>query len=133
MAFLGFDNADEARRATDAAYDALRVWLARQRRTGIVPGPSIALGTRADDGPYTRLTLDGIAVGRIIEPDDALPYGSSYGFELLLPPGLAPSTWFGAAKVIDAALARRASLRGLEHVAVGAPGVSTAPSLTNDS
>jgi hypothetical protein len=120
VGFLGFGSADEARQAASAAYDAVRVWLARQRRTDLVRGPRRALCAR-HDGPLTWLTLNGVPIGRIVEPEesDALS-GMSYGFELLLPPTLAADSGISAARIVDAALARRAAVTSLESAAAGA-------------
>lgn len=120
VVFFGFEHGDEARAAADVAYEALRLWHARQRRSGFVPESKTLLGTLVDGGPYTRLTLDGITVGRIIEPDEDLPQGGSYGFELQLPAGLPSSTEVPAARIIELALERHARMRGLARAAIGA-------------
>ena len=103
VAFVGFDTTDEARHAAGVAFDALRPWLARQRRTSFVAGPRRMLETERDDRG-SRLTLRGIPIGRITEPAGPdHPHG--YGFELMLPPGTARSTSVGAARVVVDALA----------------------------
>lgn len=117
VALLGFETADEARRAAGAAFDALRGWLARQRRTDFVPGPRTALRARRD-GAHTRLTLGRVAIGRIIEPNDVVLNRADYGFELLLPPGMGSVAGISAAQIIDTALTRRAAVRGLERAAL---------------
>lgn len=65
VAFLGFDNADEARHAAAAAYDALRAWFARQRRTGAVPaepGP----GHRPRRSPTAPMSMEDSIMARSI-------------------------------------------------------------------
>ena len=110
VAFVGFENASEARRAAGAAFDALRPWLARQHRTSFVAGPRRMLEAARDDRE-SRLTLRGIPIGRLIEPDDPTEK-AGYGFELTLPPRAGAATSAGAARVIDGALAARdAALR----------------------
>ena len=113
VAFVGFDTTDEARRAAGAAIDALRPWLARQRRTSFVAGPRRLLeAERHDRG--SRLTLRGIPIGRIIEP--AGPgHPDGYGFELMLPPGTGRSTSVGAARVVVDALATHGEARSYER------------------
>ena len=106
VALLGFASANEARRAAAVAYDALRVWAARQRRTDIPPKRMRALRT-GREGTRTMLLLDGIAVGRLLTPKDSPVHSSTYGFELLLPPGFGPVAGISAAQVIDTALKRR--------------------------
>ena len=71
------------------------------------------------DTTGTQLLLDGVPVGRIIQPAKALPQGG-YGFELLLPPGVSTVAGIGAAQVIYTALVRRAVLRDVELTAPGA-------------
>ena len=119
VALLGFETLEEAYHAARAAFDALRGWMARQRRTHFVPGPRRALRVR-QDGSQTRLTLGRAPVGRLIEPNDPVLNRSDYGFELLLPPGLGAVTGISAAKVIDRALTRRTAARNLEAVALAA-------------
>jgi hypothetical protein len=113
VALLGFETADEAQRAAGAALDALRGWLARQRRTDFVPGPRRALRAQRD-GSRTKLTLGKVPIGRIIEPNDAVLNRVDYGFELLLPPGMGSVAGISAAQIIDMALTRRSAVRGLE-------------------
>jgi hypothetical protein len=117
VALLGFETADEAQRAARAAFDALRGWLARQRRTSFVPGPRRTLRPR-HDGAQVTLTLGRAPIGRIIEPNDPVLGRADFGFELLLPPGFGPVDGINAAKIIDAALTRRAAVRQLEPVAL---------------
>jgi len=107
IAFVGFENAGEAQRAAGAAFDALRPWLARQRRSSFVAGPRRVLEAERDDRER-RLTLRGIPIGRLIAPDDPMKK-SGHGFELALPPRAGASTSAGAARVIDGALAARAA------------------------
>lgn len=107
VAFIGFENPGDARRAAGAAFDALRPWLARQRRASFVPGPRRVLEAERDDRER-RLTLRGIPIGRLIEPDDPTEK-SGYGFELTLPPRAGASTSAGAARVVDGALAAQAA------------------------
>ena len=117
IAFVGFENAGEAQRAAGAAFDALRPWLARQRRTSFVPGPRRVLEAEHDDRER-RLTLRGIPIGRLTAPDDPTEK-SGYGFELTLPPRAGASTSAGAARVVDGALAAQAAAlryeRGESH------------------
>jgi hypothetical protein len=107
VAFVGFDSTEDARRAAAAAFDALRPWLARQRRTSFVPGPRRILAERRTDRD-SRLTLRGIPIGRLIEPADSARQGG-YGFELMLPPGTGASAGVGAAHVVVDALAAHAA------------------------
>jgi hypothetical protein len=117
VALLGFETAEQAHHAARAAFDALRRWMARERRTDFVPGPRRALRVRRD-GSQTKLTLGREPVGRLIEPNDSVLNRADYGFELLLPPGLGPVTGISAAKVIDTALTRRTVAKSLEPVAL---------------
>lgn len=118
VGFQGFESGAEARHAASTAYDALRAWVARQRRTELMPGSRRALRARRD-GAATWLTLGGIPIGRIVGPHERDPLGArGYGFELDLPPPLQPVIGISAAQVIDAALARRAAARRLEAAAV---------------
>ena len=117
VALLGFETAVEAQGAARAGFDALRGWLARQRRTDFVPGPRRTLRPRRD-GSQVKLTLGRAPIGRIIEPHDAVLGRADYGFELLLPPGFGPVDGISAAKIIDAALRRRAAVQHLEPVAL---------------
>ena len=113
VAFAGFASTDEAQRAAGAAYDALRPWLARQRRAAALTGGPAALRSQRD-GRQTRLTLGGVAVGRVLRPTDTARWGSGYGFELMLPPGLTPVVGMTAARLVHAALARRTAPQELE-------------------
>jgi hypothetical protein len=118
VGFQGFESAAEARHAASAAYDALRAWVARQRRTELMPGSRRALRAQRD-GVATWLTLGGIPIGRIVEPHERDPLGArGYGFELDLPPPLQPVIGISAAQVIDAALVRRAAATHLEAATV---------------
>jgi hypothetical protein len=117
VALFGFETAEDAQRAARAAFDSLRGWLARQRRTHVVPGPARTLRPR-QRGSQVTLTLGGATIGRIIQPNDARLARSDYGFELLLPPGLGPVDGISAAKIIDAALRRRAAVQHLAPVAL---------------
>ncbi len=114
IAFVGFENAGEARRAAGAAFDALRPWLARQHRTSFVPGPRRVL----EDDHERRLTLRGIPIGRLLEPGDPTEQ-AGYGFELMLPPRAGAATTAGATRVVDGALAAQAAAlrheRGESH------------------
>ena len=113
VAFAGFDTIDEAHRAAGAAFDALRPWLARQRRTSFVAGPRRLLETERDDRG-SRLTRRGIPIGRITEP--ARPgHPDGYGFELTLPPGTGRSTSIGAAQVVVDALETHDVARSYER------------------
>ena len=113
VAFVGFDTTDEARRAAGAAFDALRPWLARQRRTSFVAGPRRMLETERDDRG-SRLTLRGIPIGRITEP--ARPgHPDGFGFELILPPGTGRSASAGAAQVVVDALETHDVARSYER------------------
>jgi hypothetical protein len=109
LARQGFESAEDARRAARTAYDALRAWLARERRTASVPGPARPLWAERD-GRRTRLTLGGVPIGRLVGPTDVSSGRQGYGFELMLPPCLTASSRTSAARVIDDALARRAAL-----------------------
>ena len=117
VALFGFETAEDAQRAARAAFDSLRGWLARQRRTPMVPGSTRALRPR-QYGSQVKLMLGTVPIGRIIEPNDAALGRSDFGFELLLPPGLGPVDGISAAKIIDAALSRRAAVQHLEPVAL---------------
>ena len=119
VALFGFETAEAAQRAARAAFDSLRGWLARQRRTRMVPGPTRTLRPR-QSGSQVKLMLGGAPIGRLIEPNDAPLARPDYGFELLLPPGLGPVDGISAAKIIDAALSRRAAVQRLEAVALAA-------------
>lgn len=115
IGFRGFESSVEARQAAGAAYDALRVWLARQRRTGLIAAARGALRARTD-GAVTWLTLGDISIGRIVEPQERDPFGAGgYGFELHLPPPL-ELVRISAAQVIHSALERRAAARRLQAV-----------------
>ena len=119
VALLGFASASEARRAAAVAYDALRVWIARQRRTDIPPKRIRAL--RAErQGARTMLLLDGISIGRLVTPEDSAVPGSTWGFALLLPPGFGPVAGISAAQVIDTALKRRPVARRRRRQTIGA-------------
>lgn len=113
VAFVGFDTTDDARRAAGAAFDALRPWLARQRRTSFVAGPRRLLEAERNDGE-SRLTLRGVPVGRLIEPTSP-DHESGYGFELMLPPASGLSTSVGAARVVVDALAAHSEGRRYER------------------
>jgi hypothetical protein len=114
LAFMGFDSVEEAERAAATAYDAFREWLARERRTVYVPGPRRAVtAEQGDDGVH--LAAGPVRVGRIIEPEDSVPWAGGYGFELLLPPRLSRSSRLGAARVISMALADLAAVPMLER------------------
>jgi hypothetical protein len=114
IGFRGFESAVEARQAAGAACDALRVWLRRQRRTGLIAARG-ALRTRRD-GAVTWLTLGGMSIGRIVERQERDQFGAGgYGFELYLPPPLELFR-ISAAQLIYAALERRAAARRLEVV-----------------
>ncbi|HEU4566001.1 MAG TPA: hypothetical protein VFS05_15180 [Gemmatimonadaceae bacterium] len=120
MGRQGFGSEDEARRAARAAFTALCGWLARQRRADAIPNCRRALAARRD-GRLTFLTLGGIPVGRLLPPgDEALLGAPAWGFELLLPPSLDGTLGLSAARVIDAALSRRAAALELETAAAGA-------------
>jgi hypothetical protein len=66
-----------------------------------------------------RLTLGGIPIGRLLEPDDPTEQ-AGYGFELTLPPRAGAATTAGATRVVDGALAAQAAAlryeRGESHV-----------------
>ena len=66
------------------------------------------------DDRERRLTLRGIPIGRLIEPEDPTET-SGYGFELTLPPRADASTRARAARVIDGALAARAAALSYER------------------
>lgn len=112
VAFIGFESTDEARAAAAAAFDALRPWLAQQRRISFVPGPRRMLEERRT-GRESRLTLRGMPIGRLIEPDDG-GREAGYGFELMLPPGTGISAGIGAVRVAADALAARTAARSYE-------------------
>ena len=119
VALFGFAGAGEARRAAGVAYDALRVWVARQRRTEVPPARTRALRTEIAGG-RRMLLLDDVPVGRIVTPAESPSPRGGYGFELLLPQGFGPVSGIGAAQAIDAALARHAATRRPDLVAAGA-------------
>lgn len=120
MALLGFDSETEARRGARAAFAALCRWLARQRRAHGVTNCRRALAVRRD-GQLVRLVLGGVPVGRLLEPGDPAVNGTpSWGFELQLPPSLDPALALNAARVLVAALDRRAVALGLEAAAASA-------------
>lgn len=115
IGFRGFDSAKEARHAAGTAYGALRGWLARQRRTELVPGSRRAALQTRRDGAVMWLTLGGPAIGRIVEPHERNPFGKGgYGFELDMPTLLRPVNVISAARVIATALERRAEALRLE-------------------
>lgn len=112
VGFEGFESPHDARGAARAGHDALRRWIARQRRTDAAPETRRPLEARRD-GAATRLVLHGIPIGRLVEPGDARLGGApSWGFELRLPESLAPWLGLSAARVIDAALGRRSAALG---------------------
>ena len=114
VGFLGFESPKDARQAASSAYAALHAWLARQRRTDLIPGARRVLGTRRDGG-VTWLTLGDVPIGRIVQPHERDPIGKSgYGFELDVPPVLQPVNAISAAQVVDGALTRREEARRLE-------------------
>ena len=118
IGFRGFESATDARHAASAAYGALRGWLARQRRTDLVPASRRTVLQTRRGGGVTWLTLGGVPIGRIVHPHERDPIGEGgYGFELDVPPVLQPVNAISAAQVIDAALARRAEARRLEATA----------------
>jgi hypothetical protein len=118
VGFRGFETAKEARKAAGAAYGALRGWLARQRRVDLVPPSRRAVLNARRDAGVTWLTLGGVPIGRIVEPQERDPLGDGgYGFELDLPRLLQPVNAISAAQVIDAALARHAEAKRLEAMA----------------
>lgn len=61
-----------------------------------------------------QLTLRGVPIGRLIEPDDPSEQ-AGYGFELMLPPGSGASTSSGAARVVAATLAAHGEGRSYER------------------
>ena len=113
VTFGGFSSAEDAHGAAASAFDALRSWLATQRRTAPVPGPARALRPK-HDGERWHLHLDGVSIGGIIEPGDPRADDiRGYGFELLLPPGLGPEAAVRASRVIADAIDRRTALEEL--------------------
>ena len=126
VAFAGFGSADDAWRAAGAAYDALRAWIARERRTLPIPGDRRSLRARRDDGGGLRITLGRVTVGRIArrEGDDGAP---TYELSLLLPPGLTARGRRSAARVVDEAIARWTALRELEQAIAAGAGPRTDP------
>ncbi|MEO8560805.1 MAG: hypothetical protein ABI601_01940 [bacterium] len=59
------------------------------------------------DGERWHFALGGVSIGGIIEPGDPRADDvQSYGFELLLPPGLGPNAADRASRVIAAAIER---------------------------
>ncbi len=112
IAFVNWEKASAARMAAEVAYDALSVWLARQRITDPPPRRGRPLRTRYD-GEGLVLTLFGNPVGRLTEPENA---GAAHGFELRLPSQLGPT--LAAAQVIHQALSKHPELRGREAVEV---------------
>jgi hypothetical protein len=120
VALLGFDGEDDARRAARAAFRALCRWRARQARAAGITECRRALAARRD-GDVVRLVLGGVPVGRLIAPGDPAAHdATSWGFELLLPPSLDPALALGAARVLAAALDRRAAALRLESATAAA-------------
>ncbi|MEO7082694.1 MAG: hypothetical protein ABI442_03050 [Gemmatimonadaceae bacterium] len=112
IAFVDYDDVDAARRAAEIAYDALSVWFARQRRTEKPPRRGRPVEMRRD-GNDEVLTLSGVAIGRLCEPDAP---GSPYGFALYLPPRVGSARL--AAQVLDLALRRHRDRPPLDTVAL---------------
>jgi hypothetical protein len=104
VGFRGFGSGDEALSAANAAYDALRAWLARERRIAQLPGRRRALQVRRE-GSQTTIALAGVAIGRIITYGaDARTGESEFGFELTLPPQVGTVAGISAAQVIHNAI-----------------------------
>jgi hypothetical protein len=112
IAFVNFDKAGTARLAAEVAYDALTVWLARQRITDPPARRGRPIRTRYDGGGLV-LTLFGRPIGRLSEPESM---GGAHGFELRLPPQLVST--LVAAQVIDLALSQHPELGGREPAVV---------------
>jgi hypothetical protein len=109
VAFFGFEEAAAARRAAHVAYDAMSVWLARQRRTDAPPRRERPLESRTVDGSHV-LTLGGVAIGKLCSDAE------THGFELVLPPRIgSPLT---VAQVIDDALRRHQRFNDLRNAAL---------------
>jgi hypothetical protein len=113
VALTGFENSKEAELAAQAAFDAVRRWLARERRLDLVTGPAKSLRPKRERS-RTKLMLDGVPIGRILEPGESKLDGAGYGFEIMLPPGMNAVNGISAAKIMDTALARREEARRLE-------------------
>jgi hypothetical protein len=110
VTFDGFSSAADAHRAAVSAFDALRTWLARQRRADPVRGGGRVLRAKRD-GERWHLALNGVSIGGIIEPGDPRAEGiQGYGFELLLPPGLGPDAADRASRIIAEAIERHFKL-----------------------
>ena len=121
IGFSGYQSDAAAVRAATVAYDALNVWLARQRRTDVVRRHGRRLDVHPRDG-VRHLTIGGITIGRLLTvpgPADSAR-GASSGFELTLPPRIGAP--LAAAQVVDQALQRHRLMVGLENAgAVIAP------------
>jgi hypothetical protein len=113
VTFGGFSSAEDAHGAAASAFDALKSWIAQQRRTIPVPGPVRALRPKYD-GQRWHLDLDGVSIGGIIEPGDPRAEGTGgYAFELLLPPGLGPGAADRASRIVADTIDRRIALEEL--------------------
>jgi hypothetical protein len=104
VGFRGFASSDAALSAANAAYDALRAWLARERRVAQTPGRRRALQLRRD-GSQSSITLAGVPIGRIITFGTSQGSGGAeFGFELQLPPQVGSVAGISAAQVIHNAI-----------------------------
>ena len=109
VGFRGFASSEAALSAANAAHDALRAWLARERRITLTPGRRRALRLRSD-GATMSITLGGVPIGRIINFGTAA--GSEvpdFGFELQLPPQVGAVAGLSAAQVIHNAIRTHAA------------------------
>jgi hypothetical protein len=104
VGFRGFSSGDAALSAANAAYEAFRGWLEKERHIEQASGRKRALRIKRE-GSQTVLALDGASIGRII------PFGNNevtgeadFGFELHLPPQVGAVAGISAAQVIHNAI-----------------------------
>lgn len=122
LGFVGWESERAAHRAATVAYDALSVWLARQRRLEAPPRRGRPLCARTEGG-QRQLTLGSLVIGKLVAQTDDQRAGQ-HGFELTLPPRIGAA--LTAAHVVDAALTRHHAVTQLERVAAAAAAVPDA-------
>lgn len=98
-------------RAAIVAYDALSVWLARQRRLDAPPRRGRPLRVRTEGGER-HLVLGSLVIGRLVSQAADASAGQ-HGFELMLPPRIGAA--LTAAHVVDAALTGCGAFTRLER------------------
>ena len=110
IGFHGFESRAAARHAATIAYDALSVWLAKQRHAAPPPRNGRSLIVRRD-GDEQQLIVGDVVVGRLLStsPDVGANGDRGCAFELLLPPRLGST--LSAAQVAYNAQDRRRVLR----------------------